>query len=410
MINVKPFRALRFNPNFQIEKLIAPPYDVIPKEERSKFLEMHSYNITHLTLGGESITDYNKIRILFETWLRDNILTFDDLGFYLYKQNFQWGERSESIYGLICLIELQPLGENILPHEHTFSGPKTDRLEVLRHLRANLEPIWGIYEDKNSFLTSLWKKIEKENPIIRVKSWDDREHIIWKINDINILEKIRSFFFDRKILIADGHHRYEASWMYYIESHDENAKYILIMLTDLYDPGIKLLPTHRLLKEDIDISLNELKNYFSIYLETDVYRDIDLVFRPNNPYIYYVNDGKIFRLVPKEIYIKKNTQNSELWWILPTSLLHKGIWEGILGKTESELQEKGYIRFSHDIKEVINLLNGGYYKSAFLLPSIPIEIVYTLAINKERLPQKSTYFYPKPVSGLILWKMDEYNK
>lgn len=407
MTNIKPFKPLRFNPELQLEKLIAPPYDVIPKEERNKFINMHLYNITHLTLGGESSIDYNGIKLTFESWIKNNILIFEDIGVYLYKQNFQWGERIENIYGLICLLELQPLGDSILPHEHTFSAPKADRLEILKHLRANLEPIWGIYEDKNSTLTSLWERIEKDNPIIKVKSWDEREHIVWKINDIPLVEKIKNFFSDKKILIADGHHRYEASWLYYNESSDEKAKYILIMLTDLYDPGIKLLPTHRLLKENIDITLSNLKNNFNIYLETEDYKKLDLVFRPNDPHIYFVTNGKIFRLIPKDIYMKNNTQNSELWWILPTSLLHKGIWEGVLGKTESELQENGFIRFSHDVREVITLLNEGAYKSAFILPSIPIEIVYTLAMNRERLPQKSTYFYPKPVSGLMLWKMDD---
>ncbi|MFN3698907.1 MAG: DUF1015 family protein, partial [Dictyoglomus sp.] len=365
------------------------------------------YNITHLTLGDKIPTDYNEIKETFSSWIRENILVFEELGFYLYKQEFQWKGRSESTYGLIGLLELQPLGENVLPHEYTFSGPKADRLELLRNLRANLEPIWGIYEDKDSTLTSLWKDVEGDTPVVRVNSWDSRTHTVWKISENKIIERIQKFFTNKKILVADGHHRYEASWFYYNEIATESAKYILIMLTDLYDPGVKLLPTHRILKKDIEINIDDLRKYFEIYLEKDLYESIDLVFRPNDPYIYYVVDNKIFRLIPKEAYLKANDQKSELWWILPTSLLHKGIWEGILGKLENELQEKGYIRFSHDIREVKTLLNEGNYRSAFVLPSIPIEVVYTLAINKERLPQKSTYFYPKPISGLLLWKMDE---
>jgi uncharacterized protein (DUF1015 family) len=405
MVNVYPFTAFRFNSELPINDLISPPYDVIPKEDREKYLKKHRYNITHLTLGDSSPIDYREIKNLFLKWIDSHILVGESPGFYLYKQEFQWGDRDEYNYSIIVLLELEPLGENILPHEHTFSGPKLDRLELLRNLRANLEPIWGIYEDKSSMLRSIWIEIEKEEPMIKAHSWDNRNHLIWKIEKAEHVNLIMNFFVDKKILIADGHHRYEASWLYYSEVKDPNAKYIMILMTDLYDPGIKLLPTHRILK-DIEIEINDLRRYFDLYLEDNKIENLDLLFRPNNPYIYYVVNNKIFRLVPKINYMKENKEHSELWWVLPTTLLHKGIWEGTLGKTENELQERGLVRFSHDVKEVKSLLYSGNYRSAFVLPSIPIEMLYTLAINRERLPQKSTYFYPKPVSGLILWKMN----
>ncbi|ACI19099.1 DUF1015 family protein [Dictyoglomus thermophilum] len=406
MVKVHPFSALRFNSELPINSLIAPPYDVIPKEEREKYLGMHPYNITHLTLGDSLPVNYEEIKELFLKWIDSQVLITESPGFYLYKQEFQWGDRYEYNYGLIALLELEPLGENILPHEHTFSGPKLDRLELLRKLRANLEPIWGIYEDKDSILRSIWREVEKEKPIIKAHGWDYRIHTVWKLDKDNYVNLIENFFLDKKVLIADGHHRYEASWLYYEESKDPNAKYIMMLMTDLYDPGIKLLPTHRVLKNNIGIELNAFRKYFDLYLEDNKIENLDLSFKPNNPYIYYAVDNKLFKLVPKADYINENKEHSELWWILPTTILHKGVWEGILGKTENELQEKGVIRFSHDIKEVKSLLYSSDYKSAFVLPSIPIEIVYTLAVNRERLPQKSTYFYPKPVSGLIIWRMN----
>jgi len=407
MINFLPFRALRYNSNLPLDKLIAPPYDVIQKEERNYFLSMHPYNITHLTLGDKVPIDYLEISKLFKDWIDKGILVFEEKGYFLYKQEYQWGNKIDKMYGLLGILDLQPLGENLLPHEHTFSGPKKDRLELLRNLRANLEPIWGIYEDKEGKLSSLWREIEKEKPLIKVTGWDYRDHYLWKINNESLINLIKEYLNNKKLLIADGHHRYEASWLYYSETKDEKAKYILMLITDLYDPGVKLLPTHRIVSKEVQLNIENLRKYFDIYLGEDI-DELDLVFNPNKPFIYLFKENRVLKLFPNNSYINSRSKDfSELWWILPTTLLQKGIWEGILNTTENDLQEKGLIRFSHDIKELRKSLSSNEFGYAFILPSIPIEIVYALAINRERLPQKSTYFYPKPASGLALWKMDE---
>ncbi|HPU43702.1 MAG TPA: DUF1015 domain-containing protein, partial [Dictyoglomaceae bacterium] len=386
MVELLPFKALRYNSNLPLEKLVAPSYDVISKEERGKYLNSHQYNITHLTLGDRIPPDYDAISELLNGWIKEKILVQEDSAFYLYKQKYEWKGRKKNSYGLLGVLALKPLGREILPHEHTFSGPKEDRLEILRHTRANLEPIWGIYEDKGSILGSLWSNVERENAIIKVISWDEREHTLWKITDDGVIETIKKFFDDKKILIADGHHRYEASWLFYNETKDEKTKYILILLTDLYDPGIKILPTHRIVRKDIDISLEDIEKNFHIILESKKYDELTLIFDSSVPFIYYWCKNKLYKLIPKESYLSQKGEGSNLWWILPTTLLQKGVWGGILGKTENELQQDGYIRFSHDINEVKNLLHTGEYSSSFVLPSIPIEIIYALAINNERLP------------------------
>lgn len=405
MIEVLPFSGFRYNNNIPLEKVLCLPYDVISAEEKIKFLESHPYNFVRLTLGEKSPTDYKEINKLLTNWIEKGVLIKEEKSFYIYKQKFLWGGRKETSMGLLGLLKLQPLGEeDILPHEQTFFAPKMDRLEILRQCNANFEPIWGIYEDKEGFMSNLWKNFDEKKSLLYVETWDEREHILWKIPS-SLENVIIEFFRNKKILIADGHHRYEASWSYYQERKENRFSYVFILLTDLYDPGIKVLPTHRILRKDINISLWELEEYFEI-IEEEFGEDLDLLFNPSNPFIYYYNGRKIYKLFPKLKYLSSKNEKSNLWWVLPTTLLQKGVWESILKIKEGELQEKNLIRFSHSLKEVEDLIKTKDFNSAFILPGVPLEIIYTLAIKGERLPQKSTYFYPKPISGLVFWKID----
>lgn len=405
MIEVLPFSGFRYNNNIPLEKVLCLPYDVISAEEKIKFLESHPYNFVRLTLGEKSPTDYKEINKLLTNWIEKGVLIKEEKSFYIYKQKFLWGGRKETSMGLLGLLKLQPLGEeDILPHEQTFFAPKMDRLEILRQCNANFEPIWGIYEDKEGFMSNLWKNFDEKKSLLYVETWDEREHILWKIPS-SLENVIIEFFRNKKILIADGHHRYEASWSYYQERKENRFSYVFILLTDLYDPGIKVLPTHRILTKNINISLWELEEYFEI-IEEEFGEDLDLLFNPSNPFIYYYNGRKIYKLFPKLKYLSSKNEKSNLWWVLPTTLLQKGVWESILKIKEGELQEKNLIRFSHSLKEVEDLIKTKDFNSAFILPGVPLEIIYTLAIKGERLPQKSTYFYPKPISGLVFWKID----
>jgi len=404
MVEVLPFSGYRYK-DLPLEKVICPPYDVISPEERQKFLNLHPYNFVHLTLGKKHPTDYQEISKILNEWINNDIFIKEDEAFYIYKQRYSWYGRKEITWGILALLKLQALGEeDILPHEQTFKGPKKDRLEVLRYCNANFEPIWGIYEDEEGFTSKIYQKLNEKDAIIKVVSWDKREHFLWKI-PLNFEKDIREFFNKKKILIADGHHRYEASWLFYNEKKDERFKYIFTLLTDLYDPGIKVLPTHRVLKSSINISILDLSEFFDIYEENFDKDRINLSFNPSDPFIYYYSNGRLYKLSPNINYLSLNSEKSNIWWVLPTTLLQKGVWENVLNKKEGELQEKGLIRFSHSIDEVLEIISSDEYGSSFILPTIQLETIYTLALKNERLPQKSTYFYPKPVSGLIFWKI-----
>ncbi|PMQ01603.1 MAG: hypothetical protein CBR30_05325 [Dictyoglomus sp. NZ13-RE01] len=405
MVDLRPFSGMHYNKNIPLDKVICPPYDVISAEEKVRFLNTHPYNFIHLTLGDKNPPNYQEISQILDNWIKEGILEKEEPALYLYKQRFYWNGRKESTFGILGLIKLQPFGEDIMPHEQTFQGPKKDRLELLKHCKANFEPIWGIYEDKEGIVSNIWKELDKTDPFLRTKGWDDREHYLWKI-PAEWQYRIIEFFKTQKILIADGHHRYEASYMYYNEVKNENAGYVLILLTDLYDPGVKVLPTHRLMKKELKISLFDMEEIFTISEEDFDEEKLNLYFNPAKPLIYYYDGKKLYSLTPKTNYFSKASEKSNLWWALPTTLLQKGVWEEILKIKEGELQEKGLIRFSHSLQEVKDLIKLGDFGSAFLLPAIPLEIIYALSIKGERLPQKSTYFYPKPVSGLVFWKME----
>ncbi|MEN2984006.1 MAG: DUF1015 domain-containing protein [Dictyoglomaceae bacterium] len=405
MVEILPFSGYRYHNKIPLEKVLCPPYDIISEEEKLEFLKSHPYNFVRLTLGEKIPVDYRETNKILMDWIGKEILVKEEKSFYVYKQKFLWHGRKEVSWGLLCIMKIQPLGEeDILPHEQTFFAPKMDRLEVLRQCNANFEPIWGIYEDKEGFMSNLWRNLSEREPLLHVETWDKREHVLWKVPSY-FENEIKEFFKTKKILIADGHHRYEASWSYYQEKKEDKFAYIFILLTDLYDPGIKVLPTHRVLRKGISISLGNLEEYFEI-IEEEFREDLDLLFNPSNPFIYFYDGMKLYKLFPKIKYLSFKNEKSNIWWILPTTLLQKGVWEGILNIKEGELQEKNFIRFSHSIKEVDELIKNEDFSFAFLLPAIPLEIIFTLAIKGERLPQKSTYFYPKPISGLVFWKID----
>ncbi|MCX7846085.1 MAG: DUF1015 domain-containing protein [Dictyoglomaceae bacterium] len=406
MVEILPFSGFRYNKDIPLEKVLCLPYDVISEEEKIKFLKSHPYNFVRLTLGEKIPIDYKEINTLLIEWIKNKILIKEEKSFYIYRQKFLWYGRKEVSWGILCIMRIQPLGEeDILPHEQTFSAPKMDRLEILRKCNTNFEPIWCIYEDKEGVMSNLWKNFDEKKSLLHVETWDEREHTLWKIPS-SLENLLKEFFRSKKILIADGHHRYEASWSYYQEKKEDKFAYVFTLMTDLYDPGVKVLPTHRILRKGLNISLWKLEEYFEI-MEEEFKEDLDLIFNPSNPFIYYYDGRKLYKLFPKLKYLFFKNEKSNIWWVLPTTLLQKGVWEGVLKIKEGELQEKNLIRFSHSLKEVEELIKTEDFSSAFILPGIPLEIIYTLAIKGERLPQKSTYFYPKPISGLVFWKIDD---
>ncbi|HLY65790.1 MAG TPA: DUF1015 domain-containing protein, partial [Chloroflexota bacterium] len=228
-------------------EVIAPPFDVISPTEQAELYERGPFNIVRLELGREA-DPYAEAKCCFESWRRDGALRQDEPSFYVYEQRFQAAGREYTRRGLIGRVQLEPWEAGvILPHEATHGKAKEDRLQLMRAVKANVSPVFGLYEDPRHELAPALDAATRSQPIASGKANEGEEHRLWRIGDAALQNSISEFFGERQLFIADGHHRYETALAYRDEAGTEAAGYVMMVLVDFADPGLVVLPTHRLL-------------------------------------------------------------------------------------------------------------------------------------------------------------------
>ncbi len=267
MVDILPFRGIRYDPSragATLDSLVAPPYDVISPAEQAALYERHPANVVRLILGREE-EKYTQAARLFREWLASGILRAEDApSFYVYHQTFNdpsTGQPVPDRIGLICLLKLEEYSTGrVLPHEKTLTGPKADRLLLLRETEAQFESIYGLYSDPDQAVQSFLREYDdRETVMERVDNAIGSSHRIERISDPDAHAVLRELLSDKQVFIADGHHRYETSLTYRREvrtarpdlSEDTpiSADYILITLTAFEDEGLLVLPTHRLVRK-----------------------------------------------------------------------------------------------------------------------------------------------------------------
>jgi len=419
MPEIKPFKGIRYNPE-KIEDLtgvICQPYDQITNKMEKEYKNKSPYNFVRLVLtkyaeGHDRQREYRDAKKFIEHWLRDKIFIRDDSpAIYPYWQEFSVEDKQLTRKGFISLVRLEELGKgNILPHEKTLSKPKADRLNLLRITEKDLEPIFLLYTDPENEVMNLIEKECSTPPLMEVKDEKEVTHKIWRIDVAETIKKIADKLKDSIFVIADGHHRYETGLNYLKqvapEDRDHPANFKMITLVNIEDPGLVILPTHRLIKDLADFSLGG-------FLEkTEEYFEIKKSNKENIMQELKEVDGKAFGFYsPQTCYILKLKSlepmkkllpdRSEEYRTLDVAILHTLLIENVLGIEPTKIED--HIRYERGIQRTMKRVESGEFQFAFLMNPTKPEQVKKIAQKKERMPQKSTDFYPKLISGLVFY-------
>ncbi|MEE8565132.1 MAG: DUF1015 domain-containing protein [Candidatus Thermoplasmatota archaeon] len=433
MVEVKPFRGITYNTkkfnNF--DNLMSPPYDIISKMMQDQLYNNNDYNFVRLILGKKKQDDneisnyYTRAKEFLEKWLSENILVgSEENSIYPYKINYEINNQKKIMNGFFILLKIDKNYEKIRAHEKTLSKPKEDRLNLMRNCKANLEPIQLLYVDEKDEINKIIND-KINNPIFQIKAYDSFYHTLWKLEDKKIIEHIEKILKNKILFIADGHHRYqtainfanEMSGKYQNYNDDSPFNYRMVILVNMFDEGLSILPTHRLVKKDeIDINkfLSKLENYFEI-IEKNITNDniiniekkimSDISSENKKQFVLYLKN-KYYILTLKNLNLmdKVGDTHSKIWKSLDVSILQKLIFEEILNINQENLEN--HVFYTRDLKEAIQFVNEEKYNFSFLMNPTKINELKAIAESGEHMPQKSTYFLPKMLSGLVMYKMD----
>ena len=425
MLDVRPFRGLCYNPVkiAQMGDVVTPPYDVISPEQRAEYLRRSPYNVARLILpDGED--PYANARNTLSAWISQEILIQDqEPGIYCYHQTFQTPEGEEKTRkGFLALVRLEEFDRGVvLPHESTLSSPKEDRLKLLRACKTNFSPIFGLYSDPEQKLESLLEPLTEAPP--RAKVVDDAgiTNLLWRITDPAALEAVQAGMKDRWVLIADGHHRYESCLIYRNEMAAENPdpeapfQFTLMFLTNIDHPGIEVLPYNRgilnLPKFEPPSVLKKAGKYFDIREFEDRDPAENALRKEGKNTIAFVaqlRDSKSFYLFKLKPHAKLEDfyppETPEAVRRLDVNVLHKVFIEQILGISDADVREQKYIKYYKDAREERRDFEAGRLQIAFFLNPTRVDQVVEVSRAGARMPQKSTFFYPKLMTGFVMNK------
>ena len=405
MADVVPFHGLRFDESKAgpLGDLISPPYDVISDAQRDALYARSPYNVVRLEEGneqpGDSPTDdkYTRAKAALEDWTGKGVLKVDPSpAFYLHDHYFVVGGQRIRRRGFLGALRLYQEGRGIVrPHERTFPKAKTDRLKLLRATRTNTSPVFGLFVDEKGAVGSALEAWMVRGParLVAEARIGEERHLLWAVDDRPVTDKLTAALKDQRVYIADGHHRYETGLAYLKEEIDaakidfdeDSAHFTLAYLCALDDPGLRIFATHRVVR-GADAAIDELvpRTFDTAVIERSAIEDA-------RPGIVLVRNGTFTALAPKPGL--DLSAMPESWRTLAVAQA-----EELLIDPARKLG--GEVTYEHDLERAIAAARDG--ASTVLLRSVEAETLKKVADSWERLPQKTTYFYPKVPAGLVL--------
>ncbi|HEX2226546.1 MAG TPA: DUF1015 domain-containing protein [Candidatus Binatia bacterium] len=434
MVSIAPLRGVFYNQKKirDLTKVIAPPYDVISKDEQEKLHKRSPYNFVRLDLSQDSDV-YAAVPALLERWTHEGVFERDPspaIYYMAHRFTLPTGEQKNR-RGFFALLRLEDFATgNVRPHERTLAAPKKDRLQLMLATNAQLSPIFALYsQPQPSINRTLAMQIEGIAPFIEVTQENAQECALWRITDMQVIRRLQEYMREESLLIADGHHRYEAALDYCNHlraqrssgSGREAYNFVLTYFANLIDDNVVILPTHRLVrgyepKPFLQLE-EELQKYFYLeqYPKTPEGKGwflkalrtggkkkhvIGAVFKRDPRYL-------ILRLKSKRIMQRLAKDASAQLQELDVTTLHLLILEHVLGLGTERQVSGETTRYSQDEEAVLQALEKEDFQAAFILNPPKADEVLAIASKGETMPQKSTYFYPKLPSGLIVNKIDQ---
>lgn len=401
MATIRAFRATRYAR--LIPEVVAPPYDVINPEQRAELASQSAHNIVHLTLPENGDARYRKAQQILEHWIREGILRTDpEPALYRYTQKFidplTQSERTRT--GYFVLLHTEPYESGVvLPHEQTFPGVKEDRFRLLNATRTHLETIFGLFEPNAPFQeavqNTLWETIAQlEGDNLP----EGHFHRLERLTDPVVVSRLERAFESMRIWIADGHHRYETALRFGLENGDHGSpeRFLPILLVPINDPGLVILPTHRLLNSLPSGEPAEWRARLADAFEIEPFEPISLSALEGA--VGFVWQGGAWRIRPKTFEPVENVPDAlvrfDAWW------LHQRVLPALGYPAEVEAH------YTRSWNEALEAVRNGTAPCAFLLNPPPLTVLQSIASAGGKMPHKSTYFYPKVLSGLIIWRLN----
>jgi uncharacterized protein (DUF1015 family) len=399
LANVKPFQPFRYSAKAGVPaNLLTQPYDKISPQMHAKYLAASPYNLVRIILD----KNYANAAKCFNDWIQEGILVQDaSPRFYVYSQEFEVPDSGEKLtrQGFIGLGKLEDYSANIVyRHEQTLTGPKKDRRELLDHTRAQFEQLFLLYSDPEGTVDAILSEASKRAPDLDVLDEYQARHRVWAIADQSQVAMIQSLMGNKKLLIADGHHRYETA-LGYAKDHpdDEAAQYVGMAFFNMHAPGLKILATHRVLRGIDPTGFHErAKEHWSATAlhSIDELKRALAVASPSTVRIGIVTG------VGQHLLERPRVGGE-----LDVPVLHQDILGRLLGISEEDVREEKHIKYVRGIDAAVAEVREGDAEVAFILEATPIEEMARIAFAGGVMPQKSTDFYPKLLSGIAIYKV-----
>ncbi|MDR4505623.1 MAG: DUF1015 domain-containing protein [Candidatus Scalindua sp.] len=454
MATILPFRGLRYNPEKieDVSKVTTPPYDVISENERDRFYELHPNCIIRLILGkdlpgdDQSVNKYTRAAGFFEEWRKGEVLTQDsDPAIYVYAQQFTLENKRYTRRGFVSLVKLEDFKTgHIYPHEHTLSKPKEDRIKLMQACDANFSQVFTFYEDKERKISEILCNTTGGDAEMCASAEIDFvdvygvRNLLWCIRDTEVINEITALMEDKPLFIADGHHRYETA-LYYRDINRDNEEmqkqikqsgtdggigspldYVMMMNVAMEDKGLQILPTHRLVRNIGKLQPDKIKqSLLEVFEIENMGKDCEIDMftkrlreeRVSHSFILYIGEedkGFYLLTVRDKVRLHQILEGKHAHWrSIDTGILHGFIFEKILGIKTEDIAKTDCLKYIQSESESIAAVNEGEYQLAFFLNPTRIEQIRDIAIKRDKMPPKSTYFYPKLITGIVLRHMIE---
>jgi uncharacterized protein (DUF1015 family) len=427
--SVRPFQGILYNPErVDLSRVVAPPYDVISPADQRRYYQQDPHNVVRLIAGEVRPSDtpednkYTRAAGFFREWLADGILRREaSPGLYAYRHQFGDPASGQAAVrqGIIGVVELEPFGRGVLPHEQTHARAKADRLSLTRAVEANLSPVFALYEDPESAVGPIVASAMAGPPRLSITGEGGDQHTVWSLHSPDQFQRLAEVFRASRLYIADGHHRYETAINFRNKQRlghpeappDAAFNYGLVLLVDVADPGLRILPTHRLLHDfpRFDPALPaRLAGRYRLIARPDRAALLAAMQEPTSAHRIGMavaptpsptgggqGGGRLFTVDIEPGEAADSVSR------LDVSVLHDQILERELGLEAAEVEQERYLSYSREVGPLLDQVESGAAQAAFLLRPPAVADVVQVAQAGRVMPQKSTYFFPKPASGIV---------
>ena len=404
MAIIYPFKALRYTKKAgKLKDNVCPPYDIISPTERQALINKSVFNLVTLEKP-EGENKYIEARHTLESWIKNGVVAYDDSdSVYLYRVSFVYGGKDYHYDGIIALCKAYNFDEKVvLPHENTLSGAKEDRFRLLLATRTSFSSVYSLYEDNDGRVKTALSGVTDTEPVSKVTDGDGVTHTLWRISDQKQIEEIVSSMADKKLYIADGHHRYETALRYRDFTGYPEAGCLLMTMVDMDSEGLLVLPTHRILKKECDVeaAIKAMEEDFDI-VTLQSKEEMEKYLEENNRlHAFGIYAGGVYRGATLKWAVDFQSPVKDL----DVSVLHDVILEKQFGVTKEDLASQTCLEYTRDTDEAVKAVDEGA-AAAFILNATKVSQIRDVADAGEKMPQKSTYFHPKLISGLIMRRL-----